>query len=225
MEVGVGQRTADLRALVGEKELLLREVHHRVKNNLQIISSLLSLQASQSRDPRIVAMLRESQGRVRAIATIHEKLQQSGSVARVDLAEYIRGVASQLFSSYGGAGRILLLMDIEPLELALDTAIPCGLIVNELVSNALKHAFEDGRHGEIRIEMGRMEDGRLRLLVADNGIGLPEPGLVREGSLGLELVKALAEQLGGTLEVTRDAPGATFTIRFSERPAGARSAG
>jgi two-component sensor histidine kinase/streptogramin lyase len=215
LEERVRQRTADLRGLVGEKELLLKEIHHRVKNNLQIISSLLSLQASQAKDARVRGMFGETQGRVRAIATVHEKLYQSGSVARIEVAEYLRSVASQLFSSYGGADRILLRIEAEPLELGLDTAIPCGLIVNELVSNALKHAFPDGRRGEIVIEMGLAEPGGFRLRVADDGVGLPDPAPPRDGSLGLELVRALTDQLDGLLEVNRHG-GTAFTITFSE---------
>jgi len=215
LEERVRQRTADLRGLVGEKELLLKEIHHRVKNNLQIISSLLNLQASQAKDPRVQGMFRESQGRVRAIATVHEKLHQSGSVARVDVAEYLRGLALQLLSAHAGADRIKLRIDVDPLELGLDTAIPCGLIVNELVSNALEHAFPGRTSGEIRIEMGLMDGGGLRLRIADDGIGLPDPAPSNHGGLGLELVEALTDQLDGTLEVTRNG-GTAFTIRFAE---------
>jgi two-component system, sensor histidine kinase PdtaS len=204
-----------IRASLREKEILLKEIHHRVKNNLQIISSLLNLQSAHIRDPRALEVFKEGQGRVRSMALIHEKLYQSDDLARVDFSEYMRNLAAYLFRSYEvHAGAVRLNVEAEDVLLGVDTAIPCGLIINELVSNSLKHAFPGGGGGSINIRLRPAGAERLTLTVADDGVGLPEGFDVRATpSLGLQLVNTLARQLGGDVLVG-DCAGAEFSITF-----------
>jgi len=212
---------AQLQDSLREKEVMLQEIHHRVKNNLQIVSSLLNLQAEQAQDPRIAEMLRDSQNRVRSMAYIHERLYRSPDLAQVNFADYARALTSHLLNSYQSAdsGAVSVRVDIgEDARLSVDTAIPCGLIVNELVSNALKHAFPPGwkTPGLITIAMRQTPNG-YALSVRDNGVGLPmDVDLRRARSLGLELVAILAQQLGGALEIDRQA-GTAFTITFARK--------
>ncbi len=197
-----------------EKELLLREIHHRVKNNIQIISSLLSLQSHYIKDKAYSEMLRDSQSRIKSMALIHEKLYQSKSLANIDFKEYITTLVHSLFQSYGvSMGSILLEVEVEKISLDIDAAIPCGLIINELVSNSLKHAFPEGQ-GKIRICFRSVDDSK-ELIVSDNGIGIPESvDLDTTQSLGLHLVKILAEdQLDGKISLERS-EGTTFCITF-----------
>ena len=203
--------TASLR----EKEVLLKEIHHRVKNNLQIISSLLSLQAGQIEDGQVHEMFDVSQSRVRTMALLHEKLYQSGDLARVDFAEYIKSLVGFLFRSYGSQARgVTPQLDIADLHLGLDTAIPCGLVINELVSNALKHAFTDRSGGEIRVALHTDEERLILLEISDNGGGFPEDVDFRNTeSLGLQLVVTLADQLGGEIDLDRS-EGTTFRLTF-----------
>ena len=200
-----------------EKEVLLKEIHHRVKNNLQIISSLLNLQSRYIKDKQTLEMLRESQNRIRAMALVHEKLYQSKDLTKVNLAEYLQKEVADLFRSYGVSSEaIKLKIDTDDVFLNIDTAIPCGLIINELVSNSLKHAFPDGREGEIRIEVRSEGDGQFTLIVGDNGVSFPKDLDFRNTeTLGLQLVTTLVAQLGGTIELERDG-GTTFKIKFSE---------
>ena len=204
-----------LKSSLREKEILLKEIHHRVKNNLQIISSLLNLQSGHIRDPRALEVFKEGQGRVRSMALIHEKLYQSDDLARVDFYEYISNLAAYLFRSYEvNSGAVTLNVESEDVLLGVDTAIPCGLIINELVSNSLKHAFPGGGSGSINITLRPAGPERLTLAVSDDGIGLPPGFDVRNTpSLGLQLVNTLARQLGGEVEVTGGA-GAEFKITF-----------
>jgi two-component sensor histidine kinase len=188
-----------IRASLEEKEVLLKEIHHRVKNNLQVISSLLSLQAGSSQDPETLRLLRESHTRVKSIALIHEKLYQSPNLTQVDIQHYIRSLTEYLCTSYGlDPEKIRLRLDLEQAYLGIGTAIPCGLIINELVSNALKHAFPGDREGEIYVGLHRKGDGEYALVVKDNGIGLPEDlDFPHANTLGMELVGSLVEQLDG----------------------------
>lgn len=204
-----------IRESLREKEILLKEIHHRVKNNLQVIYSLLNLQSGYIRDPRDKDMIRECQNRVRSMAIIHETLYQSKDLARMDLAKYIRSLAANLFQSYGVNGAaVQLTIRVAEINLALDTAIPCGLIINELISNSLKYAFPRGRTGEIVVDLHPVEDGRLRLTVRDDGVGLPPDLDFRNTpSLGLQLVNTLTDQLEGTIELSRDR-GTEFRITF-----------
>lgn len=192
-----------VRSSLREKEALLMEIHHRVKNNLQVVSSLLGLQSRMVADPEVHKMFQESRDRIHSMALLHESLYQSHNLSQVDFSEYVRQLASHLFHSYGvGMDRIQLRTDLDRLSLSLDDAVPCGLIINELVSNSLKYAFPQGRSGEIRIELRGQADRMARLLVADNGVGLePDLDWINTRSLGLRLVRTLAEQLGGKIEV------------------------
>ncbi len=206
---------AEIRQSLKEKEVLLKEIHHRVKNNLQVISSLLYLQSRNVKDKETLGILQDSQSRVRSMALVHERLYQSSDLARVDFAEYIRNLANYLFRSYGvNMNLIQLKIKVGEVLLGVDTAVPCGLILNELVSNSLKHAFPDDRQGEIYIEL-RADDGQLTLMVSDNGVGFPEgSGFRNTETLGLQLVNMLVDQLEGTIELDRRG-GTTFKITFA----------
>jgi PAS domain S-box-containing protein len=207
-----------------EKTVLLNELHHRVKNNLQMISSLLNLQAGSADDPRLREALKESQNRVKAMGLTHQLLYEHKDFSRVDLGEYLGRLAQLLVSAYRDRGRgIALDLELPPGKhyVGLDRAIPCGLTVNELVTNAYKHAFPHDRHGTITLALAAAGDDDIVLTVADDGIGLPanfEMKLVK--SLGLQLVPLLVEQLQGTLEMTGDG-GSRFALRF---PTGRASA-
>ncbi len=202
-----------LKASLHEKELLLKEVHHRVKNNLQIICSLLSMQSESINDPRLASALQESQKRIESIVMVHEMLYSSGSLSDIDLAEYIRLLATEVSNSYGvDPERIRFVFDLEPLRFEIDHAIPCGMILNELLSNALKYAFPNGRSGEIRVSL-QQHEGCIRLAVEDTGVGLPES--LRHGGIGLRIVHILARQLRGSIEITSD-QGAHFVLKFGE---------
>ncbi|MGH7824947.1 MAG: sensor histidine kinase [Candidatus Binatia bacterium] len=213
MESEIEQRLAELEASLREKEILLKEIHHRVKNNLQIISSLLSLQAQKISEPHVQSLFRQARDRVRSMALVHENLYQSPDLGRAELAEYARALMQSLFEAYGeAAANIRLRLELEPVHLPVDVAIPCGLILNELATNALKHAFHGRPKGEITVVLEAGRDGMIRLKVQDNGNGLP-PGLDWRsgGSLGLRLVNMLTEQLNGTLEV-RNNHGTIFQL-------------
>jgi PAS domain S-box-containing protein len=193
----------DLRASLREKEVLLREIHHRVKNNLQIITSLINMQLRRLQDVATRETLEQCQHRVQAIALIHEKLYQSKNLASVPVAEYIRSLSCDILRAAGAPPATLSLdMAIGDDALPIDVAIPCGLILNELISNALKHAFPDSRWGSIRISCSRVGSDRLRLAITDSGVGLPADfSIKRCQSMGLQLVDTLARQLGTQLEV------------------------
>jgi PAS domain S-box-containing protein len=192
-----------IRASLRAKEVLLKEIHHRVKNNLQAVSSLLGLQARTIADGATRKMFQESQNRVHSMALIHESLYQSENLSEIDFPSYIEQLTAHLFRSYGvDADRVQMAASIDKLRLTIDTAVPCGLIINELVSNCLKYAFPGGRSGRIRIDIREDENRRIRLSVSDDGVGLPEglsPSTAK--SLGLRLVRTLADQLGATVEM------------------------
>ena len=219
--------TEHLKAEEMEKNLLLaKEIHHRIKNNLQVISSLLFLQSEYVQDEKTREMFKESQNRVRSMALLHQKLYQSRNMAGIDSAEYIRDLTRNLFMSYGVAdSQIKLSVTAEEIALSMDTAVPCGLIINELVSNSLKHAYPSGGPGRIRVSISRSETPAdppseggswYRLTVADDGKGLPENLDFRKTeSLGLKIVCTLTDQLSGRIELDRH-KGARFTILFPE---------
>jgi two-component system, sensor histidine kinase PdtaS len=192
-----------LRTSLHEKEILLQEVHHRVKNNLQVIASLLRLQASSIADPALHGLFRDSQNRVYAMALVHEQLYQVPDLAHVDFTVYLRELAGRVVRSYmtQNAGIELTFDTDEAVALDIDTAIPLGLILTELVSNSVKHAFRDGKLGTITIGLHAQAD-IVTLTVRDDGVGLPEAfDLQMTGSLGLQLVGDLTEQLGGTITI------------------------
>ncbi|MBN2227444.1 MAG: HAMP domain-containing protein [candidate division Zixibacteria bacterium] len=198
-----------------EKEVLLKEIHHRVKNNLQVISSLLNLQSRCILDPKALEMFTESQHRVRSMALIHEKLYQSQDLSLIDFSEYTRNLTTYLTRSYAvDSGRINLHVDVKDIYLGIDTAVPCGLILNELVSNSLKHAFATGEKGEIAIKLRHKENGTMQLTVSDNGRGMPENlDFHNTESLGMQLVTTLTSQLKGTIVLDRSG-GTTFRLTF-----------
>jgi two-component sensor histidine kinase len=201
--------------LFNEKEVLLKEIHHRVKNNLQIISSLLNLQSSRVTDPGTIQSLRDSQSRVRSMALIHEKLYQSQSLAKIDFGEYVKSLAGDLFRSYRQSlTGIELNIQTDKVLLELDQAVPCGLILNELITNALKYAFPDGRNGTITVELRAGSEQNINLRVADNGIGMPlDFDILKANSLGLQLINSLVSQLDGRLELG-NSQGTDFLVSF-----------
>ena len=214
-----------LRESLAEKELLLREIHHRVKNNLQVVSSLVNLQADALADPALRGVFREVQSRVQSMALIHEKLYESGGLARLNFADYAASLTQSIWSAHGAGGLgMRLRLDVEPVALSVATAVPCGLILNELVSNALKHAFPSGG-GTVTVGLAHETGtGRLCLRVCDDGIGLPA-GLDwrRARTLGLRLVQMLARQLDGSVD-TGPGPGTEFRISFDAKEADGASA-
>jgi PAS domain S-box-containing protein len=204
-----------LRASLAEKEILLKEVHHRVKNNLQIVSSLLDLQSDSVGDEHYRGFIMESQNRIMAMALIHERLYQSQNFSCINIGEYIKTLAESLFSSFGKDLELIALhVDVEDICLEIDEAIPCGLIVNELVSNSLKHAFPGGQLGEITIRFHADKDGMVSLTIADNGVGIAtELDFENTETLGLQLVNLLTKQLRGRIELSRD-HGTLWKIAF-----------
>jgi PAS domain S-box-containing protein len=221
LEQRVRDRTSELSATLREREVLLQEVHHRVKNNLQVISSLINMQVRQLNDASSRDALIECQTRVQAIALIHEKLYQSKDYSRVPFSDYARSLASNVFNAAGiSPAAIRLDLDMEDLSLAVDKAIPCGLIVNELITNAVKHAFPGSRQGTVRVRLKKIASQAILLSVADDGIGLPPSfDMEKSDSLGMQLVTTLVEQLEGRLEVVGSV-GTMFSVTF---PVGDRS--
>ena len=218
IEIGERLRMEEIiKGALKEKEVLLKEIHHRVKNNLQIISSLLRLQSGYIQDEKTLEMLKESQNQVRSMALIHEKLYRSEDLAQIYFDEYIRDLTDYLLQSNGaGLKATSLKVDADRVFLNIDTAIPCGLIINELVSNCLKHAFPDGRKGRICIRLHSVDHHDYTLIVDDNGVGFPQDLDFRNTqTLGLQLVNTLVEQLEGRIRLEDD-NGTTFEISFSE---------
>ncbi|HKP58734.1 MAG TPA: PAS domain S-box protein [Polyangiales bacterium] len=213
-ELALRAHQTSLAASLKEREVLLQEVHHRVKNNLQVISSLMNMQQRLLEDTIAIRALDECRTRVEAIALIHEQLYQSRDYTNVPFDPYVRNLAHSVFRGASGAlGRIKLTLDLEPIALAVDRAIPCGLMLNELLTNAVEHAFPDGRTGEVRIGL-HVVDGTLELTVADDGVSIPEDKRSDfSSSLGLELVSILVEQIQGTLQTSYEA-GTSFRIVF-----------
>lgn len=206
---------AQIKISLREKEILLKEIHHRVKNNLQVVSSLLKLQANYLKEEKMVSIFRESQHRVRSMALVHETLYQSKDLMKSDFSDYIKKLVNDLFTSYGvNQRRIQFQVEISSIHLDIDTAIPCGLIINELVSNSLKYAFVDRSTGEIKICFFPNPCGRFVLIVQDNGLGIPS-GLdfCNTESLGLQLVCSLSQQLGATIHLDQT-EGTRFTIAW-----------
>jgi two-component sensor histidine kinase len=212
------QAEDQLKASIKEKEILLKEIHHRVKNNLQIISSLLNLQSKYFDDEKYRQFYRESQDRIKSMVLIHDKLYQSKDLANINASDYINGLSRHLFESYNVRSDLITLKtSIEDIAINIDAAIPCGLIINELISNALKYAFvkrPKGRKAEINIKLYRDKRDNVKLIVSDNGVGFPKDLDFRNTkSLGLQLVCALVDQLNGNIKLDRSR-GTAFTIKF-----------
>jgi PAS domain S-box-containing protein len=206
-----------IHASLREKEILLRELHHRVKNNMQVISGLLDLQARSSGNPELIEMLNKSQSRIRSMALVHEQLYASRDLARIDLVGYVRALSQELFQAHKIDPRIIDLIVPTDGDVCVDInkAIPCGLILNELISNALKHAFPGDGPGELRIVIHETKNKEIEIVVRDNGLGLPDDiDIDQPRSMGLYLVNGLVKkQLEGQMEVRRD-NGTEFRIMF-----------
>jgi PAS domain S-box-containing protein len=202
-----------LRVALNEKQVLLKEIHHRVKNNLQAVSSLLNLQAVHSKDTKLTELFTQTQNRVRAMASIHEQLYRGDDLGRVDFQQHTRDLVEHLLLVYAPPD-VRAQVDVEQIYLGVDTAIPCSLIINELVSNSLKHAFPDGSAGSLYVGMHNAGGNTYRLQVRDDGVGFPNNSSWGSSkSLGLELVMILTEQIGGSIEFA-NGTGASFTIVF-----------
>jgi PAS domain S-box-containing protein len=202
-----------VKARLSEKEVMLKEIHHRVKNNLQVVTSLLSLQAQSLPDGQTRNVLRESQRRVRSMAMIHERLYRSEDLARVDLQEYMRGVARDLINFYGKNG-VQCIVEGDTVKLGIDEAVPCGLIVNELVSNSLKHGYPANRSGMILMTIKALPGKKVSVSVSDDGVGYPSDTIVEDPkTMGMTLIVGLTSQLGGTITLDRTR-GTTFTLVF-----------
>ena len=214
---GLMEAHQQLRASLAEKEVLLREIHHRVKNNLQVVSGLLELQSRHVTDPGSRLIYKESQSRIIAMSLIHEELYQTDDLARVYFPHYIQTLCDNLMLSYGvGKERIQLIIEAQETNIVVDTAIPCGLIVNELVTNALKHAFPDGRKGQIHLNFRRLPGEKYELIVSDDGIGIPGNLNIDDlPSLGMQIVSILVQQMGGTIEMKKE-KGTVFRVTFGE---------
>ncbi|MBI4986155.1 MAG: PAS domain S-box protein [Rhodocyclales bacterium] len=204
-----------------EKTVLLNEIHHRVKNNLQVISSLINLQANNTDDPRLREVLNESLNRVKAMALTHQLLYERKDYSSIDLGEYLGRLTQLLLSAYrlkGGSVELELVLPADKVQLDMERSIPCGLVVNELVTNSFKHGFPDGRNGRITVELKAATADEIVLRVSDDGVGLPPDfNIDNARSLGLQLVPLLVDQLLGTLAIGR-APGAHFSVRFPRNP-------
>ena len=211
------QVTAKLRASEERKEALLREVHHRVKNNLAVICSLFYLQSTDAQDEETIEIFRDMENRVHSMALVHESLYGSENLARIDFAEYAQSLAKDIFSSHGGPEvSIRLKNELDPVVMGADLAVPCGLILNELISNALKHAFPDNAGGEVKVTLRNKGNGCCTLCVEDSGVGIPADLEVNSNhSLGLRLVRSLTRQIRGTFELIKGDPGTSALLQFT----------
>jgi two-component sensor histidine kinase len=208
--------TAKLRASEERKEALLREVHHRVKNNLAVICSLFYLQSTHTKDDETVQIFRDMENRVHSMALVHERLYDSENLARVNFAEYAEALALDILSSHGRPTvAVCLKSELEPIIMGIDLAVPCGLILNELVSNALKHGFPNGARGEIRMTLRSGPQGTCTLCVEDSGVGIPaDLDVDMNNSLGLRLVRSLTKQIRGAFELVRIGHGTSAYLYF-----------
>jgi two-component sensor histidine kinase len=201
-----------------EKDTLLKEVHHRVKNNIQIISSLLNLQARYVKDPQAREIIRDSRNRIESMALVHEKLFRSKDLEKINMDSYIRELTAYLFNSYSKSrSQVDCEVNVAAVALDIDTAIPLSLIINELVVNSLKHAFPEDRRGKITIELAKTSVNGLILVFSDNGVGFPATvSFPHSQSLGLQLIQTLTQQLMGDIAVTSSEAGTKFTITINE---------
>ena len=199
-----------------EKEFLLKEIHHRVKNNLGIISSLLDLQSAEMRDPKVVEAIHESQNRVYSMSMIHQKLYQGKNLSAIEMKDYFIELSDHILDSFGLKNRVEFGFNMEEIELDVDTAIPLGLIVNELITNALKHAFPKDKKGRIDLYFRKTDDGKIRLEVADNGVGIEKivEGKEKKSGFGTKLIGLLVQQLDANVSRNSDS-GTSVRIEFS----------
>jgi PAS domain S-box-containing protein len=207
-----------IRASLKEKEVLLRELYHRTKNNMQVVSSLIGLKSASINDEHMRTILHEMKNRIQTIALVHQKLYQSQNLSRVDLKEYITDLVNLLVSSYASEQeKITLTLNLENINVLIDTAVPCGLIINELISNSFKHAFPEGREGNICVQLKKFEGDTIELIISDNGIGIPDGyDLKNKDTLGMQLFYNIAtEQLLGDVNVESN-QGLSFTIHFKD---------
>lgn len=205
-----------LRASLLEKEVLLKEIHHRVKNNLAVVSSLFYLESTYTRDPLTIKILQDSQDRVGAMALVHEALYRSENLEAVDFADYAVALGEQMLQTYAvQAAQVRLTTDVQPVRLDIARAVPCGLILNEMMSNALKHAFPGGRAGHIHISLNRASEGTCVLRVVDDGVGM-NPAEAREASLGLRIVRLLAHQIDGQFVLDSSGHGTEARLTMSD---------
>ena len=213
--VGTHLDITRLKETLVEKDMLLKEVHHRVKNNLQIIISLLNLQKDGVKDPDAAGAIQESRDRVMAMSLIHEKLYQNDSAGRISAGDYLRDLSERVFYAYNTGNRVSFSISVQDLKLDIDTAIPLGLILNELITNSIKYAFPDGRTGSLRVSLSAGKEGVCRLEVADDGVGLPDGFDIRTaGSLGFRLVLSLADQLKGKVIINNEKSGLKAAVEF-----------
>jgi two-component sensor histidine kinase len=199
-----------------EKEILLQEVHHRVKNNLQIILSIINLQFGTVKDKKTLDLLRDVRNRIKAMSFVHELLYQANDFSSINFSEYVSNIINNLIYSYAQKQSVVLKQDIDPVFLDLDIAIPCGLIINELITNSLKYAFSENENGELFISL-KQTDGTIKMVIADTGKGFPNTINFRKTkSLGMQLVVALLDQIGGTIELD-NTNGTAFSIAFKNK--------
>ncbi len=200
-----------------EKEIMLKEIHHRVKNNLQVVSSLLFFQSKKISDPKTLEIFKDGENRVKSMALIHEKLYQADDLANIDFKEYVKNLTNFLFQSYGiDRTKFKLINNVQDIKLGIDTAVPCGLILNELVTNSVKHGFKGKDNGEVKIDMYQQKEDKLLLKVSDNGNGMPnELNIQQSDSLGLRLVSNLTIQLNGKVEFFNE-NGVTVKVLFKK---------
>ena len=206
-----------IKSSLKEKEMLLQEIHHRVKNNLQVISSLLRLQSRFIKDQNSIDIFKETQNRVRSIAILHEKLYQSDNLAKIKINEYVKILAEDLMYFYElEESNINMILDIDDVSLNIETAIPCGLLINEMVANSLKYAFPNQKNGEIKIELHSNNEDQFNLTVGDNGVGIPdEIDPEKAETFGMQLIKYLTKQLKGTIELDNN-NGTKYQLKFNE---------
>jgi two-component sensor histidine kinase len=191
-----------LKAKNNENELLLKEIHHRVKNNLEMVSSLLKLQSVKTKDAEAKGVMEASQNRVQSMGIIHQKLYQGDNLASIEMKDYFQNLSENLLDAFGLSEKVKVKYDMDPVELDVDTAVPIGLIVNELLTNSLKYAFPDDQKGEIELSLKETEKNKLHLLVADNGIGQSDHTTVKGTGFGSQLVKLLTMQLQGKMNAS-----------------------
>ena len=203
----------ELKTSLNEKEVLIKEIHHRVKNNMQIVSSLLELQSLQQTDKNIKKLFKESQNQVRSMAIVHEKLYHSGNLASINIQDYTKSLIAEIFKSYHINENILTNLNIEKRSIDINKAIPLGLILNELINNSLEHAFPNGEKGEIKINLNK-NNGFITLNYLDNGVGFPKNlDFQNTNTMGMQMINGLVNQMNGTIKLNRN-PGTQFTINF-----------